>query len=55
MARKLESLRVVEKFESNLFEEMLTAFELENTRAEFLTGKAFEMLSVLFESSDKKK
>ncbi len=51
---KLDSLGVVERFESNLFEEMLTAFELESTRAEFLTGKAFEMLSVLFENTAKK-
>ncbi len=51
---KLDSLGVVEKFESNLFEKMLTAFELENTRTEFLTGKAFEMISILFENTGKK-
>lgn len=51
LAGIFESLGVVEKFESNLFSEMLNAYNLESTRTEYLTGKAYEMISVLFENT----
>lgn len=54
LACLFDNLGVVEKFESNLFSEMLNAYNLENTRTEYLTGKLYEMISVLFENSNHK-
>ena len=51
MAKAFEKLGVVEKFESTLFSEMMNAYNLDNTRTEFLTGKVYEMYSFLFENS----
>lgn len=51
LASLFENLDIVEKFESNLFLEMMNAYNLESTRTEFLTGKIFEMISVLFEDN----
>ena len=51
IAEKFNQLDVVEKFESNLFFELLNAQNLESTRTEFLTGKLYEIISVLFEGS----
>ena len=49
-AQIFNQLGVTEKFESNLFVEILNAKNLQSTRTEYLTGKLYEIISVLFES-----
>ena len=50
LAKIFDQLGVTEQFESNLFLEILNARNLQSTRTEFLTGKLYEIISVLFES-----
>ncbi len=54
LAEKFRMLDVVEKFKANTFTEMLEVQELENTRSEFLTGKLYEVITVLFENTNSK-
>ena len=50
LARIFDSLEVTHSFESDLFFEILNAQNLQSTRTEFLTGKLYEIISVLFEN-----
>jgi len=54
ISSSLEALDIVQKFDSNLFTDMLEVYNLSNTKIDFLTGKAYEMLSVLFENTRSK-
>ncbi len=46
-----ESLNIVERFDSNLFSELLNAVNYENTRTEYVTSKLYEIITVLFENT----
>lgn len=51
ISSSLEAPDIVQKFDSSLFTDILDVYNLSNTKNEFLTGKAYEMLSVLFENT----
>lgn len=51
ISQMIEELPDVLKVDGTIFSEMMEASKLNNTRTEFLTGKVYELLSVLFENS----